>query len=75
MAKAKSKAAPKKHYDQERILELWEKGKSIREISEIMSPLSRVFAHRVLTTKFPKEYEAGVKARKAARAKAVEVKK
>jgi hypothetical protein len=75
---AKSKKAPeprKPKYDQSKILKLWQDGKSIREISEAMKRLSRVFAHRVLTTKFPKEYEAGTKARKAACAKAAEVKK
>jgi hypothetical protein len=66
---AKSKKAPeprKPKYDQSKILKLWQDGKSIREIADAMKPISRVFTHRVLTTKFPKEYEAGVKARKAA---------
>jgi hypothetical protein len=46
-------------YDPARILALWEKGKSIREIAEAMKPISRVFVHRVLTLKFPKQYAKG----------------
>jgi hypothetical protein len=57
-------------FDPERVLELWEKGKSIREIAEAMKPISRVFVHRVLTTKFPKEYAAGVQSRDKARTEA-----
>jgi len=67
MSKAKaSKAEPKPRkvkYNPERILELWEKGKSIREIAEAMKPISRVFVHRTLTTKFPKQYAEGQKQR------------
>jgi|HubBroStandDraft_5_1064220.scaffolds.fasta_scaffold172941_3 hypothetical protein len=74
MSKAKaSKAEPKPRklkYDPERVLELWEKGKSILEISEAMKPISRVFVHRTLTTKFPKQYAAGVQAREKARTEA-----
>jgi hypothetical protein len=59
--------ATKKHYDQARVLELWEKGKSIKEISEVMKPISRIYVHRILTTKYKAQYEAGVKSRDAAR--------
>jgi hypothetical protein len=72
MASKAAKKAATKHYSQERILELWQAGKSIREISEAMKPLSRVYAHRVLTTKYKDQYKAGVLARKKARAKAAE---
>jgi hypothetical protein len=68
MSKAK-KAEPtprKLKYDPDRILQLWEKGKSIREIAEAMKPVSRVFVHRVLSLKFPKQYKAGQDARAAA---------
>jgi len=60
------KSKPKQdHYDQGRVLELWQSGKSIREITDAMKPISRVYVHRILTTKFPKEYETGRKSRKA----------
>jgi hypothetical protein len=75
MSKAKAtkaKAAEPKarvlKYDPAKILSLWEKGKSIREISETIDPNpSKVFVHRVLTLKFPKEYAQGRKERAAAR--------
>jgi hypothetical protein len=35
-----------------------------------MKPISKVFVHRTLTLKFPKQYADGQKARKAARASA-----
>jgi hypothetical protein len=54
-------------YDPAKILSLWGKGKSIREISETMDPHpSKVFVHRVLTLKFPKQYAEGRKERAAA---------
>jgi hypothetical protein len=59
-------------YDPAKVLQLWEKGKSIREIAEAMKPISRVFVHRTLTTKFAKQYAEGQKQRAAARAKATE---
>lgn len=68
--KSKTKDAPRKtKYDQSKILKLWEDGKSIREISEAMKPISKVFVHRVLTMKFPAQYKAGQKARADAREK------
>jgi hypothetical protein len=70
MSKTKAKSKPKKGYDQGRILDLWQAGKSILEITEAMKPISRVYVHRVLTTKYPEQYEAGQKARKAEREKA-----
>jgi len=69
MSKPEGKPARKPKYDQSKILALWEKGKSIREITEAMKPISLVYVHRVLTTKFPKEYEAGQKARHVAKEK------
>jgi Helix-turn-helix domain of resolvase len=54
-------------YNPERILKLWEDGKSIREIAEIMKPISSVFVHRTLTTKFRKQYDQGQKERAATR--------
>jgi hypothetical protein len=70
---SKSKAEPKPRtlkYDPAKILSLWEKGLSIREIAEKMSPISRVFVHRVLSLKFPDQYADGQKQRAAARAEA-----
>jgi hypothetical protein len=71
-SKSAKKSTPKKHYDQGKILALWVAGKSITEIAEALKPISRVYTHRVLSTKYPDQYKAGVKARKAARAKAAE---
>jgi len=57
-------------YDASEMLKLWEKGLSIRQISETMKPSpSKVFVHRTLTGKFPKQYEQGQKERAAAREK------
>jgi hypothetical protein len=66
--KAEPKAEERKRkYDVEKVLEYWERGLSIREIAEKMSPISRIYVHRVLSTRFPKQYEAGQKQRAAAR--------
>jgi hypothetical protein len=54
-------------YDPNRILKLWTDGKSISEIAEAMTPISKVFVHRTLSTKFTKQYADGQRARKAAR--------
>jgi hypothetical protein len=55
-------------YDPNEMLKLWEKGLSIRQISETMKPSpSAVFVHRTLTGKFRVQYDAGQKARAAAR--------
>ncbi|HEY6388446.1 MAG TPA: hypothetical protein VIX91_22430 [Candidatus Acidoferrum sp.] len=70
MAKAKTPKPPngrKLKYDSQVILKHWEAGKSIKEIAQVMKPISRVFVHRTLTTKFKSQYEAGQKTRKAAR--------
>jgi hypothetical protein len=61
------KVGRKLKYDPNRILKLWTDGKSISEISAAMKPISKVFVHRVLTVKFPKQYADGQKARQAAR--------
>lgn len=64
----KAKATGRKlKYNPERILKLWEDGKSIREIAETMKPISSVFVHRTLTTKFRKQYDQGQRNRAAAR--------
>jgi hypothetical protein len=67
---AKVKAKPQQRvpkYNPETMLALWEKGKSIREISETMDPHpSKVFVHRVLTLKYPKQYAQGRKERTTA---------
>jgi hypothetical protein len=58
MSKAKAKSKPMKdHYDQGRVLELWQAGKSIREITAAMKPISRIYVHRILTTKFPRRLQ------------------
>ena len=69
-AKGKEKAPRKPKYDQGSVLKLWEAGKSIREIADTMKPISKVFVHRLLSTKFKSQYEAGQKMRAAAREKA-----
>jgi hypothetical protein len=69
---AKAKTAPQERklkYNPATILSHWEKGKSIKEIAEAMKPISRVFVHRVLTLKFPKQYAEGRKEREAAEEK------
>ena len=74
MAKTKTPKPPKARklkYDPQVILKHWEAGKSIKEIAQAMRPISRVFVHRTLTTKFKAQYDAGQKARAAAREKAV----
>ena len=58
----------RKPYDQGKMLKLWEAGKSIKQIAETVG-CSRVYAHRVLTTKHKPQYVAGVKARREAREK------
>jgi hypothetical protein len=73
MSKAKASKPTKEtkrrelKYDPNRILKLWTEGKSISEIADAMKPISKVFVHRTLTTKFAKQYADGQKARKAAR--------
>jgi hypothetical protein len=54
-------------YDPAKVLKYWDGGKTISEIAEAMKPISKVYVHRVLTTKFAKQYEAGRKEREAAR--------
>jgi hypothetical protein len=69
---AKAKAEPQERklkYNPETILKHWVAGKSIKEIAEAMKPISRVFVHRVLTLKFPKQYAEGRKERESAKAK------
>jgi len=66
---AKTKAEPQERklkYNPATILSHWEKGRSIKEIAGAMKPISRVFVHRVLTLKFPKQYAEGRKERDAA---------
>ena len=67
-SKDKPRAPRKLKYDPSKILKHWEAGRSIREIADLMAPISRVFVHRTLTTKYPEQYEARQKARKAERA-------
>jgi hypothetical protein len=64
---AKEKKGRELKYDPNRILKLWIDGKSISEIADAMKPISKVFVHRTLTTKFAKQYADGQKARQAAR--------
>jgi hypothetical protein len=47
-----------KHYDQQRVIDMFLAGKSIRECAEAQKPMSRVYAHRILVTKVPAEYAA-----------------
>ena len=74
MAKSKAPKPPKGRtlkYNPQIILKHWEAGKSIKQIAEVMKPISRVFVHRTLVTKFKAQYDAGQKARATAREKAV----
>jgi hypothetical protein len=70
---AKAKAAEKKvkaGYDQEAVIQGFLKhGKSITELADAQK-MSKVYAHRILTTKVPKEYAAEQAKRQAAREKA-----
>jgi hypothetical protein len=72
--KAAKEAKPKKgrvlKYDPNKVLKLWIDGKSISEIADAMKPISKVYVHRVLTTKFAKRYVEGQKQRAAVREKA-----
>ena len=63
---AKEKKGRELKYDPNRILKLWIDGKSISEIADAMKPISKVFVHRTLTTKFAKQYADGQKERAAA---------
>jgi hypothetical protein len=66
--KAEPKAEERKRkYDVDKVLELWTRGLSIREIADKMSPISRIYVHRVLSTRFPKQYAEGQKQRAAER--------
>lgn len=58
-------------YDPAKVLKLWNDGKSISKIADAMKPISKVYVHRVLTTKFAKQYAEGQKQRKAEREKSV----
>jgi hypothetical protein len=69
---SKKKAEPKpeerkRKYDVNKILEHWERGLSISAIAEKMKPISRVYTHRVLSLRFPKQYAEGQAKRAAAR--------
>jgi hypothetical protein len=64
---AKKKKGRELKYDPNRILKLWIEGKSISEIADAMKPISKVFVHRTLTTKFAKQYVDGQKGRQVAR--------
>jgi hypothetical protein len=69
---AKAKVEPQERklkYNPDTILKHWVAGKSIKEIAEAMRPISRVFVHRVLTLKFPKQYAEGRKEREVAKVK------
>lgn len=59
-------------YDPNKVLKLWIDGKSISQIADAMKPISKVYVHRVLTTKFSKQYAEGQKQRAAAREKAAQ---
>jgi hypothetical protein len=54
-------------YDPNKVLKLWTDGNSISEIADGMKPISKVYVHRVLTTKYPAQYKAGQRERAAAR--------
>jgi hypothetical protein len=50
------------HYDQQRMINLWSQGKSIMDIAQDQG-CSPVYARRVLSTKAPAEYKAGLETR------------
>jgi hypothetical protein len=59
-----------KHYNQQAVIDGFLKhGKSIAELADAQK-MSHVYAHRILTTKVPKEYAAEQKRRADAREKA-----
>jgi hypothetical protein len=59
-----------KHYNQQAVIDGFLKhGKSIAELADAQK-MSHVYAHRILTTKVPKEYAAEQKQRAEAREKA-----
>jgi hypothetical protein len=76
MATTKAKAVKKPvvskgdktHYSQQAVIDGFMAGKSIRELAEAQK-MSTVYAHRILTTKVPKEYAAEQARRAAAKAK------
>jgi hypothetical protein len=71
--KAEPKAEERKRkYDVDKVLELWTRGLSISAIAEKMAPISRVYTHRVLSLRFPKQYAEGQAKRAAAREAAKE---
>lgn len=55
----------KKHYDQTRMITLWNKGKSVEQIAADQN-CSPIWARRVLATKAPDQYKAGLETRHAA---------
>lgn len=54
--------AKSQHYNQQRMIELWNKGKSVAEIAEDQN-CSTIWARRVLALKAPEAYKAGLEAR------------
>jgi hypothetical protein len=70
MAKAKAAKKVKTGYDQQAVIDGFLKhGKTISELADAQK-MSHVYAHRILSTKVPKEYAAEQAKRKAAREKA-----
>lgn len=53
------------HYNQQKMINLWEQGKSVAEIAKAEG-CSDVYARRVLSTKAPAQYKAGLEARHTA---------
>lgn len=58
---AATKSSPS-HYNQQRMIELWGKGKSIRAIAQDQK-CSTIWARRVLAKKAPEQYRLGLEAR------------
>lgn len=58
---AATKSSPS-HYNQQRMIELWSKGKSIQAIAQDQK-CSTIWARRVLAKKAPEQYRLGLEAR------------
>jgi hypothetical protein len=73
LAKAKAAKKVKAGYDQQAVIDGFLKhGKTIGELADAQK-MSHVYAHRILTTRVPKEYAAEQAKRKAASEKAAKL--
>lgn len=65
MARTQTQAVSKpNHFNQQKMIDLWNKGKSVTEIAKQLDA-SPVWTRRVLATKAPQDYKRGLEARHA----------